>query len=67
MILDSSNALELFQQYDIIVNGVDNFPARYLANDAGVMAGKPMVDGGINQFEGTVTIYQPGEGCYRCL
>jgi sulfur-carrier protein adenylyltransferase/sulfurtransferase len=67
MILDSTNAVELFQQYDIIVNGVDNFPARYLANDASVMLQKPMVDGGINQFEGMVTIYQPGQGCYRCL
>ena len=67
MILDSSNALELFAQYDIIVNGVDNFPARYLANDAAVMLKKPMVDAGINQFEGMVSIYQPGTGCYRCL
>ncbi len=67
MILDSSNALELFSQYDYIVNGVDNFPARYLANDACVMLGKTMVDGGINQFEGIVSIYQPGQGCYRCL
>ena len=67
MILDSSNALDLFRQYDIIVNGVDNFPARYLANDAAVMLGKTMVDGGINQFEGLVSIYQPGHGCYRCL
>jgi molybdopterin/thiamine biosynthesis adenylyltransferase/molybdopterin converting factor small subunit len=67
MILDSSNALELFSQYDIIVNGVDNFPARYLANDATVMLKKPMVDAGINQFEGMVSIYEPGKGCYRCL
>jgi adenylyltransferase/sulfurtransferase len=67
MILDSSNALDLFRPYDIIVNGVDNFPARYLANDAAVMLGKPMVDGGINQFEGIISIYQPGQGCYRCL
>jgi adenylyltransferase/sulfurtransferase len=67
MILDSSNALDLFKQYDYIVNGVDNFPARYLANDAAVMLGKTMVDGGINQFEGTVTVYAPGKGCYRCL
>ncbi|CAA9257234.1 MAG: Molybdopterin-synthase adenylyltransferase [uncultured Chloroflexi bacterium] len=67
MILDSSNALELFSQYDIIVNGVDNFPARYLANDAAVMLKKPMVDGGINQFEGMVSVYSPGTGCYRCL
>lgn len=67
MILDSSNALDLFKDYDIIVNGVDNFPARYLANDASVMLQKPMVDGGINQFEGMISIYQPGQGCYRCL
>ena len=67
MILDSSNALDLFSRYDIIVNGVDNFPARYLANDATVMLKKPMVDAGINQFEGMVSIYQPGTGCYRCL
>jgi adenylyltransferase/sulfurtransferase len=67
MILDSSNALDLFKQYDYIVNGVDNFPARYLANDACVMLGKTMVDGGINQFEGLISIYQPGQGCYRCL
>ncbi|HET7769407.1 MAG TPA: molybdopterin-synthase adenylyltransferase MoeB [Chloroflexota bacterium] len=66
-ILDSSNALDLFRQYDIIVNGVDNFPARYLANDATVMLKKPMVDAGINQFEGMISIYQPGSGCYRCL
>jgi adenylyltransferase/sulfurtransferase len=66
-ILDSSNAFELFQPYDYIVNGVDNFPARYLANDASVMLGKTMVDAGINQFEGMVTVYQPGHGCYRCL
>lgn len=67
MILDSSNALDLFSQYEIIVNGVDNFPARYLANDASVMLKKPMVDAGINQFEGMVSVYQPGSGCYRCL
>ena len=66
-ILDSSNAFELFRPYDIIVNGVDNFPARYLANDASVMLKKPMVDAGINQFEGMVSVYQPGQGCYRCL
>jgi len=67
MILDSTNALDLFKQYDYIVNGVDNFPARYLANDAVVMLGKTMIDGGINQFEGLVSVYAPGQGCYRCL
>jgi adenylyltransferase/sulfurtransferase len=59
--------MELFRDYDYIVNGVDNFPARYLANDASVMLGKTMVDAGINQFEGMVSVYQPGHGCYRCL
>lgn len=67
LILDSTNALDLFRQYDIIVNGVDNFPARYLANDAAVMLGKTMVDAGINQFEGMISDYAPGQGCYRCL
>jgi molybdopterin/thiamine biosynthesis adenylyltransferase/molybdopterin converting factor small subunit len=66
-ILDSTNAFEIFKDYEIIVNGVDNFPARYLANDATVMLKKPMVDAGINQFEGMVSVYQPGSGCYRCL
>ena len=66
-ILDSSNAFELFRDYDYVLNGVDNFPARYLANDAAVLLGKTLIDGGINQFEGQVTVYKPGSGCYRCL
>jgi adenylyltransferase/sulfurtransferase len=66
-ILDSSNAFELFREYDYVLNGVDNFPARYLANDAAVLLGKTLIDGGINQFEGQVTVYKPGSGCYRCL
>lgn len=65
--LTSENALELFSQYDIIVNGCDNFPTRYLANDAAYMAKKPLVDGSILQFDGQATTYMPGKGCYRCL
>lgn len=65
--LNSDNALEIFAEYDIIVNGCDNFPTRYLANDAAYFLRKPLVDGGINQFEGLVSIYMPGDGCYRCL
>ena len=65
--LHADNALEICADYDIIVNGCDNFPTRYLANDAAYFLRKPLVDGGINQFEGLVSIYMPGDGCYRCL
>ena len=65
--LTSENALELFSQYDIILNGCDNFPTRYLANDAAYMTKKPLVDGSILQFDGQATVYLPGKGCYRCL
>ncbi|MGH7691425.1 MAG: molybdopterin-synthase adenylyltransferase MoeB [Candidatus Dormibacteria bacterium] len=65
--LDSSNAAEQFAQYDVIVNGSDNFPTRYLANDIAIFQGKPMVDGGIFRFEGQVTTMIPFESaCYRC-
>jgi adenylyltransferase/sulfurtransferase len=54
--------------YDIVVNGCDNFPTRYLVNDAAVMQKKPVVDGSIFRFEGQATVYVPGDGpCYRCL
>ena len=65
--LSSANAKEIFAEYDVIVNGCDNFPTRYLANDAAVFLGKPMVDGSIFKFEGQVTVFKPGLGCYRCL
>jgi molybdopterin/thiamine biosynthesis adenylyltransferase/rhodanese-related sulfurtransferase len=66
--LDSSNVLELFKDYDIIVDGCDNFPTRYLVNDACVMLGKTNVHGSIFQFEGQATVFKPGVGpCYRCL
>ncbi|MBI4825914.1 MAG: molybdopterin-synthase adenylyltransferase MoeB [Nitrospirae bacterium] len=66
--LNSGNILGLIADYDIIVDGTDNFPTRYLINDACVMTGKPLVSGAILRFEGQVTTVIPGEGhCYRCL
>ncbi|MBI4507857.1 MAG: ThiF family adenylyltransferase, partial [Chloroflexi bacterium] len=67
MSLKSANALEIFSNYDIIVDGADNFPTRYLANDASVLLGKPLVHGSIFRFEGQTTVFVPGRGCYRCL
>lgn len=65
--LTSENAVQLFSQYDIVVNGCDNFPTRYLANDAALFARKPLVDGGIFRFEGQVTTVLPfASPCYRC-
>src|SRR4051812_13061736 len=65
--LTSENVMRIFEPYDVIVNGCDNFPTRYLANDAAVFLGKPLVDGSIFRFEGQATVYLPGKGCYRCL
>jgi adenylyltransferase/sulfurtransferase len=66
--LSSENAFRIFEQFDVILNGCDNFPTRYLANDAAVMLKKPLVDGAIWQFEGQATVFNPPEGpCYRCL
>ena len=66
--LSSENVLRIIQDFDIIVNGCDNFPTRYLINDACVMTKKPLVDGSIFQFEGQATVFYPGRGpCYRCL
>jgi adenylyltransferase/sulfurtransferase len=66
--LSSENALELFKDYDIIVDGTDNFPTRYLVNDACVMLGKPNVYGSIFRFEGQVSVFHAEHGpCYRCL
>src|SRR5277367_3796980 len=66
--LTSANALELFKDYDIIVDGTDNFPTRYLVNDACILLGKPNVYGSIFRFEGQVTIFGVPDGpCYRCL
>ena len=66
--LDSTNALEIFEAYDIVVDGSDNFPTRYLVNDACVLAGKPNVYGSIFRFEGQVSVFWGTRGpCYRCL
>ena len=66
--LTSANALELFAPYDIIIDGTDNFPTRYLVNDACVFLGKPNVYGSIFRFEGQVSVFYAKEGpCYRCL
>jgi adenylyltransferase/sulfurtransferase len=66
--LTSENALELFKDYDVIVDGTDNFPTRFLVNDACVILGKPNVYGSIFRFEGQATVFgYPGGPCYRCL
>src|SRR6267142_1908156 len=66
--LTSENALDLFADYDIIVDGTDNFPTRYLVNDACVLMGKPNVYGSIFRFEGQATVFYAKQGpCYRCL
>ena len=66
--LTSDNALQLFEKYDIIVDGTDNFPTRYLVNDACVLTGKPNVYGSIFRFEGQASIFATSDGpCYRCL
>lgn len=66
--LDKSNVTEIVSQYDVIIDGVDNFPSRYLLNDACHFARKPLVEAGVLQFLGQVMTIVPGTGpCYRCL
>ncbi len=67
--LTSENAMEIIAPYDVVVNCGDNFPARYLINDACVFAKKPLVDGAIFRFEGNATVFYAAKGgpCYRCL
>jgi molybdopterin/thiamine biosynthesis adenylyltransferase/rhodanese-related sulfurtransferase len=66
--LSAENVLDLIKDYDVIVDGADNFPTRYALNDASVILGKPVVHGSIFRFEGQTTVFAPGEGpCYRCL
>src|SRR5881409_117963 len=66
--LSSQNALDLFRPYDVIVDGTDNFPTRYLVNDACVLLGKPNAYGSIFRFEGQASVFAMKEGpCYRCL
>jgi adenylyltransferase/sulfurtransferase len=67
--LTPQNALDIFQNFDIIIDGSDNFPTKFLVNDASFFTGKPYVYGGIFQFEGQVSVFSPKEGgpCLRCL
>ena len=65
--LESDNAMEIIDQYDLVINGADNFATRYLVNDACYLQNKPLVDGSILIFDGQATVFLPGEGCYRCL
>ncbi|MCI0863453.1 MAG: molybdopterin-synthase adenylyltransferase MoeB, partial [Chloroflexi bacterium] len=65
--LDSSNAMEIISQYDLVINGADNFATRYLVNDACYLLKKPLMDGSILIFDGQATVFLPGQGCYRCL
>jgi len=66
--LDSSNAMRILKNYDIVLDGTDNFPTRYLTNDACVLLGKPNVYGSIFRFEGQSTVFATADGpCYRCL
>jgi molybdopterin/thiamine biosynthesis adenylyltransferase len=65
--LTSANAMDIMRDYDIVVNGSDNFPTRYLVNDAAYLMGKPLVDGTLFRFEGRANVFLPGKGCYRCL
>jgi len=66
--LMADNIMDILTDYDIVVDGCDNFPTRYLVNDACVLAGKPNIHGSIYQFDGYATVFHPGKGpCYRCL
>lgn len=66
--IDSSNAMRIFADYDVIVDGTDNFPTRYLVNDACVLLGKPNIYGSIFRFDGQASVFFPPHGpCYRCL
>jgi adenylyltransferase/sulfurtransferase len=69
VVLSSANAFDVLSGYDLVVDGSDNFPVRYLVNDATQMLGKPLVYGSIYQFDGQASVFLPGPGtpCYRCL
>jgi len=68
MMVNSSNILELFEGYDVVVDGTDNFPTRFLVNDACYMLKKPLVHGAILRFDGQAFTIVPGQGpCYRCI
>lgn len=65
--LMADNALDIIKDYDFVVDGTDNFPVKFLINDACVMAGKPFSHGGILRFEGQTFTHLPGTACYRCM
>lgn len=67
--VNTDNIVELFSKYDLILDGTDNFPTRYMNNDAATLANKPLVYGSVFQFEGQVSVFHPAGGgpCYRCL
>lgn len=65
--LRAENALDIIKEYDFIVDGTDNFPVKFLINDACIMAGKPFSHGGILRFEGQTFTHVPGSSCYRCV
>lgn len=66
--LDESNVARIIADYDLIIDGTDNFPTRYLLNDAALLANKPVIHGSVFRFEGQLTVFKPYEGpCYRCL
>ena len=66
--LTSENAIDIIEGYDVVIDGTDNFPTRYLVNDACVFANKPLVYGSIFRFDGQATVFKPFDGpCYRCL
>lgn len=68
MFVDSTNVRELIREYDFIIDGTDNFPAKFLINDACVLEKKPFSHAGIIRFQGQLMTYVPGEGpCYRCV
>ncbi len=65
--LTRDNALDIIRGFDMVVNGSDNFPTRYLVNDACVLLARPLVDASVLRWEAQFTVYLPGRGCYRCL
>ncbi len=66
--LDETNVARVIADYDVIIDGTDNFPTRYLLNDAALIANKPVVHGSVFRFEGQLTVFKPYDGpCYRCL
>ncbi len=66
--LDETNVAKIIADYDVIIDGTDNFPTRYLLNDAALIANKPVIHGSVFRFEGQLTVFKPYEGpCYRCL